>query len=255
MCTVTWLAEDDGYSLLFNRDEKRTRGVAEQPRIHARNNVCFVAPIDRDGGGTWIATNEYGLTLCLLNAYLAAGPRRGTAAESRGKIPIELASSHSLEEIAKRMDRTDPVRFAPFRLLALEPDRAAWLFEWSGSTVTLDPDAGRRMPLTSSSFESEAVAASRQAVFRNHRSERKALSRDALEYFHSGHNPAPGAYSVCMHRPDARTVSCSRVTVGASDVRLDYSADSPCRRKPPTIVCLRRSSLPIGQRPAIELAS
>jgi hypothetical protein len=252
MCTVTWLAENGGYSLLFNRDERHARGFAEQPRIHDRDRVRFLAPIDTDGGGTWIATNEYGLTLCLLNAYLAAGPRRRTAAESRGTIPIELASSHSLEEVTERIDRTDLVRFAPFRLLALEPDRAAWLFEWSGSTVTVDPNADRRMPLTSSSFESGAVAASRQAVFRNHTSERKALSRDVLEYFHSGHNPAPSAFSVCMHRPDARTVSFSRVTVCLSGVKLDYSADSPCRRKPPTTVCLRRSSLPTRHAPPLS---
>ena len=242
MCTVTWLGENGGYSLLFNRDEKHTRGAAEQPRMHCRDNVRFAAPIDSDGGGTWIAVNDHGLTVCLLNAYSEASLWAGIATESRGRLPLDVASSRSLEEVAERIDRTPLVCFAPFRLLALEPDRAAGLFEWSGSKITLDPNADRLMPLTSSSFESAAVAGSRRTVFQQYIAERTAITRASLEHFHSCHDPAPSAYSVCMHREDARTVSFSRVTVGASDVRLDYSSDSPCRARPPTTVRLQRRS-------------
>ena len=242
MCTVTWLGENGGYSLLFNRDEKHTRGVAEQPRTHRRDNVRFAAPIDSDGGGTWIAVNDHGLTVCLLNAYSEARLWDGAASKSRGEIPFDVASSRSMEDVAERIDRTPLGCFAPFRLLALEADRAAWLFEWSGSKITLDPNADRRMPLTSSSFESAAVAASRRTAFQQYIAERTTITRTLLERFHSCHDPAPSAYSVCMHRRDARTVSFSRVTVGASDIRLDYSSDSPCRARPPTTVRLQRRS-------------
>ena len=252
MCTATWLADGGGYSLLFNRDEKPTRVVAEPPRIHTRDGVRFGATIDADGGGTWIATNEYGLSVCLLNAYPKAGLRSGTAIESRGRIPIDVASSRSLEEVGERMNRMDLGYFAPFHLLALEPYRAAWLFEWSGSRLTLDDDADQRMPLTSSSFESTAVAASRRAAFQDRIAKRTGITRTSLERFHSGHEPAPGAYSVCMHRPDAQTVSFSRVRVSARRVRFDYSSDSPCRAKPPTTVRLRRSPSPT--EPAVPLS-
>ena len=211
MCTVTWSADPDGYCVFFNRDEKLTRAVAEPPRIRDSRGVRFAAPIDADGGGTWIATNEFGLTVGLLNAYPAPGA--ATGAESRGKIPIEVAGSRSLEDLARRMSRMDLSRFSPFHLLALEPGRAAWLFGWSGSEIALDDQADRRMPLTSSSFESAAVAASRRAAFRNCIGERTAIPRTLLERFHASHDPAPSAHSVCMHRPDARTVSFSRVTV------------------------------------------
>ncbi len=79
MCTVSWLADHDGYCLLFNRDEKRTRGVAQPPQIYLRDQVRFVAPIGADGGGTWLASNEYGVTICLLNAYPKQGMREGPA--------------------------------------------------------------------------------------------------------------------------------------------------------------------------------
>jgi hypothetical protein len=67
MCTVSWIHQGSGYQLLCNRDEKRTRRPASAPQLLTRNNVRFVAPIDGDSGGTWVAVNEFGLSLVLLN--------------------------------------------------------------------------------------------------------------------------------------------------------------------------------------------
>ena len=181
MCTVTWSVDDGGYSLLFNRDEKLSRAVAEPPRIHTRDGVRFGAPTDADGGGTWIAANEYGVTVCLLNAYPATGIQPGAAAKSRGEIPVGVASSRSLEDVAERINRVELGCFAPFRLLALEPDRGACLFEWSGSRITLDEDVDRPAVLTSSSFESAAVAASRRVAYGNCVGNSGGITRTALE--------------------------------------------------------------------------
>ncbi len=81
MCTVSWLHDEiGGYQILCNRDEKYTRGRASAPRIETRNGMRYLAPIDSDSGGTWILTNELGITLCLLNgtdnaSYWSAKPR------------------------------------------------------------------------------------------------------------------------------------------------------------------------------------
>ena len=240
MCTVTWSAAEGGYCLLFNRDEKLTRAAAEPPSIHTQDGVRFAAPIDTDGGGTWIAANEFGLTVGLLNAHPKADTRPPTAVKSRGGIALEVGGSPSLEDVAHRMSRIDLGRFAPFRLLALQPDRSARLIEWSGSEIALDDCVERLMPLTSSSFRSAEVAASRRASFRSFIGEGNEITPPLLERFHSSHYPGRGARSVCMHRADAQTVSFSRVTVTASEVHLDYSPDSPCRAKPSTTVHLPR---------------
>ncbi|PWT90672.1 MAG: hypothetical protein C5B56_05030, partial [Proteobacteria bacterium] len=70
MCTVSWVHQPDGYHLLCNRDEKRTRGVASGPRLQRCGGVNYLAPMDPDFGGTWIATNEFGISLCLLNGEI-----------------------------------------------------------------------------------------------------------------------------------------------------------------------------------------
>jgi uncharacterized protein with NRDE domain len=69
MCTVTWLMEADSYTVFFNRDELKTRSHALHPAIKEQNGVRYIAPVDLDGGGTWIGVNEFGLTCGLLNNH------------------------------------------------------------------------------------------------------------------------------------------------------------------------------------------
>lgn len=119
MCTVSWMHELDGYQLFCNRDEKRSRAEADPPRTLHRDGVRFLAPLDSECGGTWIATNQFGISLCLLN---------GTAAQatpgyrSRGLLVLDLIPSASLADLAHRMSFRDLSPFQPFTLLALEPN-------------------------------------------------------------------------------------------------------------------------------------
>lgn len=247
MCTVSWLDDDDGgYCLLFNRDEKRTRGAAQSPQIFCRDQVQFVAPIDTDRGGTWLAMNDCGLTVCLLNAYPSQGMRQTPTSESRGKIPIYLAAARSLDQVDEQLNQMDLSNFASFRLLAMEPNRPPWYSEWTGSKLACDYDAGWRMPVTSSSFQTAEVEAARRALFQDQIGSRSPITRRALELYHADHGPAASAHSVCMHRLDAQTVSFSRVAVSSNQVRLDYSPDSPCRAVPPTTVSLQRLRVEVG---------
>ena len=112
MCTVSWAHQPGGYHLLCNRDEKRTRGAAFAPRVREIGGVRYVAPIDPDGGGTWLATNEHGVSLCLLNGepgFESAGPRR-----SRGGLILELAWAPSAGECALWTSHLDLKLFLPF---------------------------------------------------------------------------------------------------------------------------------------------
>ena len=61
MCTVTWLEDEFGYQLFCNRDEKLVRSSAEPPRMFEADGVRYIAPRDRDFGGTWVAANEAGV--------------------------------------------------------------------------------------------------------------------------------------------------------------------------------------------------
>ena len=58
--------------------------------------------------------------------------------------------------------------------------------------------------------------------------------------FHAGHHPERGPYSVCMHRPNAQTVSFSWIRVDRDGVRFRYTPDSLCRGRPALEIELAR---------------
>ena len=71
MCTVTWLPGRNEYRLFFNRDERKTRKPAAPPALHEHHGVRQLYPVDGTAGGTWLGVNEYGVTVGILNHYVA----------------------------------------------------------------------------------------------------------------------------------------------------------------------------------------
>jgi Transport and Golgi organisation 2 len=223
MCTVSWIHQGSGYQLLCNRDERRIRRPASAPQLLTRNNVRFVAPIDGDFGGTWVAVNEFGLSLVLLNRAPSSAAKL-----SRGLLLMKLIPAHTLTELGEDVWRTDLSHFAPFTLAAFQPGLPARVFDWNGRNLTVMSDADDLMPLVSSSFDPERVELERRAEFLrlSHRS--AGLRVGTLLAFHTSHQPERGPYSPCMHREDAETVSFTWVTVTATEASLYYAAGSPC---------------------------
>lgn len=234
MCTVSWIHENDGYRLLCNRDEKRTRRQAIEPQAEQRHGVRFLAPIDGERGGTWLSVNEYGLALCLLNGACLSGSapaHEPMALESRGRIPLELVDAMTARAACERLVRIDLTRFAAFTLVLAEPGLPAAVAEWNGQELAILPQAEPFVPLVSSSYEPESVRTWRQAEFRR---------CTGLDDFHRSHAGGANAFSPCMHRDDAETVSHTEIRVTEDHVSLLYSAGSPCRGVPAVERCLTR---------------
>ena len=64
----------------------------------------------------------------------------------------------------------------------------------------------------------------------------------ALYRFHCSHGPGPDAYSPCMHRDDAETVSFSWVIVTRQETRFLYSPAAPCQWSPSEQQILARAA-------------
>jgi hypothetical protein len=230
MCTVSWLHQPGGYDLFCNRDEKRTRGTALPPAPKERDGVLYLAPIDADWGGTWLAVNEFGLSLCLLNESRGvepSGPRR-----SRGLLIPQLASVRSAAACLLRMTHLDLAGFAPFALVILEPEKPAAVAYWQGRELAVDPAGDVHMPLTSSAYDAAGVRRSRLREFSSHLGRARHLDAALLNDFHASHGAAPNAYSTCMHRQDAQTVSFSWVRVTRHAIQFRYSPSAPCQCSP-----------------------
>lgn len=229
MCTTTWIKTADGYELFFNRDELHTRQTGIAPQLYRQNGVRYLAPQDRDAGGTWLGVNEFGITICLLNYYDAHSPplpnRKFT---SRGHLVTSMMDLTHKNEFPSRLAQINLALYRPFVLLALFSGSEAQSFTWSGISCIREKAA--LPPFASSSCNVEAVIQHRTAAFRQLQTEKGALNPDHLLAFHESHFPKKGGSSVCMHRIDAATVSLSHIIVGSEEISIRYKAGAPCQQ-------------------------
>lgn len=247
MCTVTWHRADPGYELFFNRDELRTRLEAEPPRRREARaadggTVAFLAPADGDHGGTWIAVNEHGVTVGIVNGYRTADAAAPPDVRSRGLLVSDLAPARTVREVEEALRATDPARYRSFRLLAIAPDEPLMTAEWDRVALAVDRDAEERIPLISSAVEETDVGAKRRREYA--RAVGPRPDADRLAAYHRSHANGPSAYSVCMHRPEAATRSFTRVRVDADRVAMIYHPGTPCEPARETEATLARAGSP-----------
>jgi hypothetical protein len=58
---------------------------------------------------------------------------------------------------------------------------------------------------------------------------RDAGSAEWLRGLHASHSPVRGSFSICVHRPDAVTVSYTEVVFTGRDLAMRYHAGHPCQ--------------------------
>jgi hypothetical protein len=88
------------------------------------------------------------------------------------------------------------------------------------------------MPLSSSSYNTSGVIEARRTCFERLTAGRSRLDPATLFRFHASHSPGRSAFSPCMHREDARTVSFSWIKATREAVEFRYHPDSPCTANP-----------------------
>lgn len=242
MCTLSWFADGNGYHVFFNRDEQKTRAVARPPSVFTENSVRFIMPIDPVGGGSWISTNEYGVTVALLNFYQGSIPEGVLV--SRGNIVKRLAIIKSLEEAERLVNQMPLKHYAPFSLVLLSTAQLSQhqrirVLRWDGHSLQ---DYACASPLISSAVQFENVTKNRLKLYREMLSNKHGRQNTVQDFYdyHSSHWPNPSAVSVCMHRSDAHTVSFSHVAVSEQETSFHYLDGAPCEADSQTTVKIMR---------------
>jgi len=224
MCTLTWWHGEGSYELYFNRDERRSRSGAEPPALREAAGVRYLAPRDPEGGGTWIFVNEWGLSACLLNYYEAEGvavPARG--ARSRGTLVTELAGAGDAGAALQALEAMQLGDYGPFYLAVIDPVAGMAARRWDGRVLDAVPLEEDLPLLTTSSFDTTGVVATRREQFRAITEEADDAMPGVLEQFHAWQSSDSPAYGVCMSRPDACTVSLARVRVNPDEAMMSYA--------------------------------
>jgi hypothetical protein len=236
MCTLSFLPQGRwGYRLAMNRDESPLREPAERVQTRSgEGGVTVLYPEDGLAHGTWIAANSHGLTLALMNratAPTAPAQADGAARRTRGEIILGLCEARDAGSAMVRARAIEPTRYLGFELIALDPEGP--LFCLRGDGLSLYPRELAREPrqFVSTSIRYEEAVRTRGEQF-------AAAVRDwdrpdqALRELHRAHLPEKGPLSVCMHRPDARSVSLTEVWFLRGSRGMRYSLGSPCEQPP-----------------------
>jgi len=248
MCTITFLARRNGYALGVNRDEKLTRVAALPPSrllLGGRTILCPSEP----NGGTWIGVNDAGVTLALINWY-SVPERVAGKAVSRGEVVRSALTADSSIRVDQTMGELSLDRVNPFRLIGVFP-ASRTVAEWRWNLCRLERLEHRWEANTwiSSGFDEPGAQQTRGKTFGEALNSSGSL--EWLRRLHRSHSPERGAYSTCMHRDDAATVSYTEVTVSRYAATMRYVPGAPCSIPPaqqprplrsPSSVSLFRSS-------------
>ena len=243
MCTVSFSPNSDGFHLLMNRDEKRTRPTALSPAIVNLGARRAVFPREPNGG-TWIAVNDAGVCLALINWHrIEAEPANKIV--SRGYLLPRLARERRQDDIAKCLENVPLREIRPFRLIAIS-SKEKTVSEWRWNLKRLSecehPWANRHW--FSSGFDESEAERIRTIVVaggvdagppktdpphgRPAGVAAPGYSLRQLRELHRSHLPERGPFSICMHRADASTVSYTEVTVEGRKVTMQYRPGAPC---------------------------
>ena len=149
-----------------------------------------------------------------------------------------------MERAQSRFARLDMADYPPITFVGLAVGKPALLLHWTGRDSLVECNGESAMPLTSSSFDARGVEVYRRRLFRSLVAIRDRVDIQLLLDFHASHSPTPSAYSPCMHRDNAETVSFSKITVCEGMIDFLYYPRAPCQHceielQPPEVVQMR----------------
>jgi hypothetical protein len=228
MCTVTFIARPDSYALGMNRDEKLSRPTALPIAAHRLESGRRALFPSEPNGGTWIGVNDAGVSFALVNWYTINARVEGRAT-SRGEVvetALSLSSPWDLKETPSGLDLH---RVNPFRLIGVFLDERV-VFEWRWDLRSFERFEHQWLTSGwfSSGFDEPGAQRTRGEAFSAARQNSSAGCLDWLRSLHASHLPERGAYSICMHRSDAATVSYSEIVVSREAAHMCYVAGAPC---------------------------
>ena len=132
---------------------------------------------------------------------------------SRGIIVPHLLAADGIGDIGAMLADLPLRRINPFRLIAASAgEKRLREWRWDGARLSCSNFRWARRHWFSSGYDEPLVARTRAAVTQGV----PALTPARLRRLHAAHVPERGAFSFCMHREDAETVSYTEIAVSGS---------------------------------------
>jgi len=218
MCTVSIVPSSSGFRIVCNRDERRTRPIAESPTVHGMGRMRGIWPSDPASGGTWIGANDAGLAMVLLSRR--TGIARASVV-SRGTIIPDLLRLPSIEAAVDAVKRLPLARFEPFTLVIAQ-ERVVRAVTMGATSRWRAHAMSRPLLFTSSSLGDALVTGPRRRLFARLVRDCASPLRGQRAFHRHAWSTRP-EISVVMSRPDAATVSRTVLDVSAGAIQMHYT--------------------------------
>jgi hypothetical protein len=227
MCTVSIVPHRDGLRVMSNRDERRDRATALEPRVEMLGSRAATMPIDPVGGGSWIGVNDRGLVAAVLNRHRDPIAPRASCV-SRGTLVRLALGCDSIDDARHAVGAQEAARFQPFTVVLVQRTAIAMVASNAREMASVVSALDAPLMFTASSLGDVLVDAPRRRLFEWLMIDpEERLDRQAL--FHGHQWPDKRDISVLMERADAATVSRTTIDVGARSVTLEYESLLPAR--------------------------
>jgi hypothetical protein len=213
MCSVTWKFQNNGYQLGFNRDEKWNRPLSADPELAKPHSTAGACARDGGGGGTWLFTNEHGITLAVMNAY-PGGVIPIPGKSSRGLIPFLAAQHASFSALEQAMFAHAWVDHSPCDIVLFTPDIMRH-YGWDGIAFRAHP-APPQPFLTASSVNGEVVRKARISRY-------GLISNQTIQQILDDEIAEDPSCAIHVRRDDGGTVSRTFVTVTATEINFSVA--------------------------------
>ncbi len=235
MCTVTYIPLQStsqkfetfgkvigsNFLLTSNRDENTARTTAFLPEIFHINNKKVVIPFDPVGKGSWIAAEENGRTVCLLNGAFEPHLPQPPYRHSRGLIVTKYFNFRNLHDFTALFDFTG---LEPFTLVVAEYGKL-WELRWDFAKLNIaelnehKPYIWSSVTLYSPDVRLQRAWLFTEWVAKNY--EALQLNTDLIFDFHLNENS--DIESIAINRNNVmQTVSTTAVKVENQSVALQY---------------------------------
>ncbi|HET8860661.1 NRDE family protein [Marivirga sp.] len=212
MCTLTYLPlSEDQYILTTNRDESPDRALSGFPSYHHVEGKNIVFPQDPKAGGTWIATSDNGISVCLLNGVNKPHDFNPPYKISRGLVVMEAIECIKPDEFFKNYDFTN---IEPFTMVVLfhDPELKILQFKWDGQKTFLEEmDPKKPHIWASAQLYTKKSIQNRNEWFQIWLNENKNYSVEAIREFHQSAGSGDLNNDMVMDRGEVKTVSITSI--------------------------------------------
>lgn len=222
MCTVTYIpkAQGEGFYFTHNRDESIRRKIAVPPMIKQVGDKRILCPIDREGGGTWLAVSEDKRLACILNGGSSPHERKTSYRHSRGLVVLDYFNFSDNDDFMRNYSMEG---LEPFTLLLLDGKTFLHLV-WENDRLT-ETALNPAIPYLFSSYMlyNEGIVLTRRKLFHDFiRNTDHAGSEEIIRFHRYAGHDDPETALVVERDNFVHTVSISHVDAGIEKAYFAY---------------------------------